>query len=405
MHCVATFALGYDRSMIPAPGSFLLEGLRDAHSGFDPADVRPSWEDDRTGIVVGHLTMDGEPYPYAARHALQKAVADWAAFGLHSKVGIELEAYVMEPDGAGGWQRWDTPRAVVYGTGRTADPDGLIDEIMRRAEACGFPIESINGEFDPGQFEMTLEYDDALKAADDIFLFRLLAREVALERGYDLTFLGRPFPDVAGNGVHVNFSLVDDDGRNVLIDEGSSDGLSPLAHQCLAGLVEHHQALVALCAPTVNAYRRLQPGELCGYWANWGHEHRMAGNRVPESRGPGTRIENRVADGSANIYTAVAAVLQAARLGVADNLDCPDPLVTDGMDDVNTEVGAAPSLAVALDHLAADAAFLDAVGSDLCANFIANKQAEWDRYIEAVGEDKGGMEITEWEINEYLMFH
>jgi len=405
MHCVTTFALGYDRSMIPAPGSYLLEGLKDAHSGFDPSDVRPSWEDDRTGVVVGHLTMDGEPYPYAARHALQKAAADWAAFGLHAKVGIELEAYVMEPDGDGGWRRWNSPRAVVYGTGRTTDPDGLIDEITRRAEASGFPIESINGEFDPGQFEMTLEYGDAVATADDIFLFRLLAREVALERGFDLTFLGRPFQDVGGSGLHVNFSLVDDDGRNVLADDGASHGLSPLAYQCLAGLVAHHQALVALCAPTVNAYRRLQPGELCGYWANWGYEHRMAGNRIPDARGPGTRIENRVSDGSANVYTAIAAVLQAARLGVADNLDCPEPLTTDGMDEVNTDVGAAPSLAVALEHLAADTAFVDAVGSDLCANFIANKEAEWERYIEAVGEDKGGMEVTDWEIDQYLMFH
>ena len=302
MHCATTFALGYDRSMIPAPGSYLLQGLRDVASTFDSQSVRPGWEDDRTGVVVGHLSMDGEPYRYVGRYVLQKAIADWGAFGLHAKVGIELEAYVIEPDGAGGWRRWDTPRSVVYGTGRSADPIGLIDTIVRRAEVSGFPIESVNAEFDAGQFELTLEYDDALAAADDVFLFRILARETALEHGLDLTFMGRPFPGVSGSGIHVNFSLVDDEGHNVLSDETSSDGLSPLAKQCLAGLIEHHRALTALCAPTVNAYRRLQPGELCGYWANWGYDHRVAGNRVPGARGDGTRIENRVADGAANIY-------------------------------------------------------------------------------------------------------
>ena len=107
-------------------------------------------------------------------------------------MGIEFEAYVLQPDGEGGWERWDTPRSFVYGTGRSADPTGLIDDITRTAWRCGFPLESINAEYDESQFELTLEYDDALKAADEAFLFRVLAREVALSHGLDLTFLGKP---------------------------------------------------------------------------------------------------------------------------------------------------------------------------------------------------------------------
>lgn len=404
-HCVSTFALGYDRSMIPAPGSYLLEGLRDVKATFDMADVRPGWEDDRTGVVVGQLEMDGEPYTFAARHALQRAVADWGGLGMRPKVGLELEAYVLEPDGEEGWRQWRTPRSYVYGTGKAVDPVGVIDNIMRTAEACGLPVESINGEFDESQFEMTLEYDDALKAADDAFVFRVLAREIALDHGLDLTFMGKPFPGISGSGVHVNFSFLDADGANALADHESADGLSTLAKQCLAGLVTHHQAMTALLAPTVNAYRRLQPGELNGYWANWGFEHRCAGNRVPSVGGEATRIESRLGDGSANLHTAVATVLQAARLGVSDQLDCPDPLTTDGFEEVNTDVASAGSLAEALAHLEADTALVEAVGADLVANFLANKHAEWQRYLAAVGEDKGPEEITEWELNEYLPYH
>ncbi len=163
--------------------------------------------------------------------------------------------------------------------------------------------------------------------------------------------------------------------------------------------------MTALCAPTVNAYRRLQPGELNGYWANWGHEHRCAGNRVPSARGSSTRIENRLSDGAASVHLAVATVLSAARLGVVDGLDCPDPLVTDGFEEVNTDVSSAPSLSVALDHLEADQALVDAVGSELVANFVANKRAEWDRYIAAVGTDQAGGTVTGWELDEYLMYH
>ncbi|MEM9204529.1 MAG: glutamine synthetase, partial [Actinomycetota bacterium] len=280
-HCVTAFGLAYDRSMIPAPGSYLLEGLKDVWATLDPASIHPSWEDDRTGVAVAHLDFEGEAFPYAPRFALQKAIADWADLGYSVKVGLELEAYVLQPDDDGGWGPYTTPRAFVYGTGPGSDPAGVIDDIMWTAEDCGFKTESINAEFDEGQFELTLEYDDALKAVDDVFLFRVLAREVALKHGLDLTFLGKPFPGVAGSGVHVNFSLVDEHGTNAFIDESTDDGLSALAKQCLGGLIEHHQGMTALCVPTVNGYRRLQPGELNAYWANWGFEHRCAGNRIP----------------------------------------------------------------------------------------------------------------------------
>ncbi len=404
-HCVTTFALGYDRSLIPAPGAYLMEGLPDVHATFDPAAVRPGWDDDATGVVVGHLDFKGQPYTFSARYALQQAIAAWAELGYKPKVGIEFEAYVLQPDGQGGWERWDTPRSFVYGTGPSTDPVGLIDDITRTAWRCGFALESINAEYDESQFELTLEYDDALQAADDAFLFRVLAREVALRHGLDLTFLGKPFPGIAGSGVHVNFSLEDAEGVNAFNNSEAADGLSALAKECIAGLVYHHQALVALCAPTVNAYRRLQPGELNGYWANWGYDHRFATNRIPFARGNATRIENRLSDGAVNLHLGVAAVLQAARLGHVEGLACPDPLSTDGFEEVNTDVGAAPSLAVALEHLAADEAFMGAVGNDVCDNFIANKQAEWERYIAAVGEDVPGGEVTPWELAEYLMYH
>ncbi len=403
-HCASTFALGYDRSLIPAPGAYLLEGLRDVRTHFDRAEVRPSWEDERTGVVVCDLLFEGEPYTYAPRHVLRRAIDDWQALGYRVQVGLELEGYVLERDEHGRWDRWDTPRSFVYGTGRSADPVGLIDEIYWAADHSGIPIESLNAEFDSGQFELTLEYTDAMRAADDAFLFRVLARETALAHGLDFTFLGKPFPGISGSGLHVNFSLVDADGRSAFVDEADADGISTLARHCIAGLVEHHQALTAITAPTVNAYRRLQPGELAGYWANWGFDHRMVATRVPDGRGRATRLESRVADGAANVHTAIAAVLQAARLGVEHQLECPDPLVGDGFEDGGTDVASASSLAEALDHLAADPVFTAALSDDLVANFIAIKEAEWERYIADVGPD-GSEEITQWELDEYLPYH
>ncbi len=404
-HCATTFAQGYDNSLIPAPGGFLLEGLRDVHSTFDPEGVRPGWEDDATGVAVGHLDFEGQPYRYSSRYALQRAISQWEDLGYHPKVGLELEGYVMELAEDGTWERAKMPRSYVYATGRLADPTGVIDAIMRTADRSNFKIESINAEFDQAQFELTLEYDDALQAVDDAFLFRVMAREVALEMGYDMTFLGKPFPGVAGTGVHVNFSLVDEHGNNALVDATTGDNLSELAKGCLAGLIKHHLAMTPLCCPTVNAYRRLQPGELNGYWANWGFDHRGVANRIAVAGGPSTRIESRLADGSANLHLTVATVLQAARLGVVKGYVCPDAMVEDGFEEVNTDVHSARNLNAALADLAADEVLQEAVGTDVCANFLANKAAEWDRYIGAVGEHVEGDVATQWELDQYLMFH
>ncbi|WP_428120661.1 glutamine synthetase family protein [Candidatus Poriferisodalis sp.] len=402
-HAAAVFSLAYDRSFVAAPGSGVLDGFPDMHATFDPADLRPGWEDDRTKVAVCDLSQGGEPFRYSARYALRKAIADWEALGYRPMVGIEFEAYVLELTDEDGWQRWDTPGSYVYGTGRFVDPVGLIDEIVDLAAGSDIVLESVNAEFDSGQFELTLRYSDGLRAADDAFLFKVLARECALNHGLRLTLLGKPYEQFEGNGVHVNFSLVDANGANALVDTSTDDGLSELAKSCLAGLCAHHQGLTALCAPTVNAYRRLRPFTFSGRRANWGYDHRVVGTRVPPERAERTRIESRLADGTCNIHTAISAVLQAARLGVVDDIECPEPETNDGMDAWNTEVTSALNLADALADLRADTALAEAVSSDLVDNFLAIKDAEWDRYVVAVGEPSD--EISEWEISEYLPFH
>ncbi len=406
-HCATLWGLGYDRSMIPAPGSYFLEGLVDVHAVLDPTSVRPGWEDDRTGVAVADISLHGEPYPYAPRHVLATAIEAWGSSGLSPQVGLELEAYLLEPDPdhPERWRRYRNPRAMVYGTGIANDPDGVIDDIMQVARDSEFSIESINAEFDESQYELTLVYGDAMAAADEAFLFRVMAREVALASGLDLTFLGKPFPDLSGSGVHVNLSLVDSAGTNRFDDPASTDGLTDLARHAIAGLCRHHRAIAAITAPTVNAYRRLQPAQLSGYWANWGHDHRCVATRVPPGRGPSTRVESRVADGAANVHLAVAAVLTAARLGVEAELPIPPEETGDGFEEANTDVTVAPDLASSLDALEADEVFVEALGRPVVENFVAIKRAEWERFVAAEGSFDPAGPPTAWELDEYLPYH
>ena len=129
-HCIGIFALTFDRMMVPAPGGGMLEGLPDCKATFSRENVRPGWEQD-TGVVIADLSFRGEPLAISPRHVLRHATDDWKKLGYKVKLGIELEAYVMQPDGHGGWKAWDTPGAFVYGTGPAVDPAGLFERQFR----------------------------------------------------------------------------------------------------------------------------------------------------------------------------------------------------------------------------------------------------------------------------------
>ena len=193
-------------------------------------------------------------------------------------------------------------------------------------------------------------------------MFKLLAREIALHHGLLLTFMGKPFGDRGGSGLHVNMSMRNKRGSNAFADPKGEHGLSTVARQSIAGLIAHHEGMSAICAPTVNAYKRLRPGQLSGYWATWGKDHRSCTVRVPGERGEATRLEHRMPDGAANPYLATAAVLQAARLGVLSKATPPGPETLDGFEQASTDRHTPENLSLALDALEADTEFCEAFG-------------------------------------------
>jgi glutamine synthetase len=379
--CRSTFGVHYDKDLLPSPGSMMMEGLPDMELRWRAEDIRDSWEAD-TKIVVGDLfDTDGSPLETCPRGALRRAVADWEARGLTPKVGIELEAFALIRDENGNLQPYDSLGGVVYGTGPFTDPRGFNDDIWSAADALGFKLDMITAEYDSPQFEYTLTFDDAVKAVDDIVLFRQMAREVALKKGVILTFLPKPLGDAGGSGMHINFSFTDTNNQNALSTgaQGGPGHLNELAKGCLAGLLHHHKGLAGLIAPTANSYARLQPASLSGYWQNWGGDHRNVTTRVSSEGGAKARLEHRMADASANPYTAVAAVLQAARLGQDGAYELQAMETGDGFETTDATVGTAADLKTAVADLAQDNVLSDAVGSGLVANHIFMKEAEIEK--------------------------
>ncbi|MFZ9629053.1 MAG: glutamine synthetase family protein [Ilumatobacteraceae bacterium] len=391
---ITVLTQGLDLSLVEVAGYGADVGYPDLEAVVDTQSVRQGWHPEM-GVAMASLVYpkSQQPIPLDARGVLQSVIDRLAARGLRANFGFELEFYLLEDaPHVVPMRRLPVPSHRVYGTGSGADPSGVTFEIIKRAGAAGIGIEGANAEFDASQVEIPTRYRDALGAADEVFLLRELCREVAEERGMGITFMARPFADRVGSGMHANVSLVDDDGRNVLEATGGEHGLSETAMHSIGGLVAHHEALAAICAPTVNSYRRLKPSMLSGYWANWGIDNRLSTVRVPDARGHATRLEHRMADGTASPHLVAAALIAAIADGIDRRLDPGEPQRGDGDAAPNTDRHAPHSLPEALEALRNDAVLGAALGADLVRCFTALREAEWHRWLDTV---------TDWEQREY----
>lgn len=396
--CIGVYPLTTDKEILPIRNMHFDIGLPDVEADLDRTTLRPGWQEN-TVVGIADISFEGKPIEVDPRQMLRTAVDGWRAHGLEAQVAFELEFYLCEMLDDGRWAPVDLPGHRVYGTGMCVDPSGTVDDMVGVLQRSGFPLESWCSEFDGAAFEVNTRYRDAIPAADEAFLFRLVVREIAARHGRLATFLGRPFNERGGSGLHVNLSFRREDGSNAFHDPAADDGVSALARQAIAGLLAHHEGLAAICAPHVNAYKRLKPDMLNGFWANWGYDDRTVCVRVPPARGAGSRIEHRMADAAANPYLAAAAVLHAARLGMEEQLEL-GPAQPVG-EDPSTNVHVADNLEKALADLEADTKLVDALGAWPVESFVALKGAEWERYVAAGTSDT---DVTPWETDYYLPF-
>ena len=405
-HAVTTLTMNIQRDILPVEGFGADVGFPDLATVPIPESRREGWEID-TDVVIADLEFNEKPLSIAPRSALRRAVEAWNELGYEPQLGYEMEFYVLErcAETPGGWRPLTLPEHRVYGVGIGGDNTGLTFDFFDAAEQVGLDLEGVMGEFHPGQMELNMRYGPALDAADRAFICKEMTRELASARGFKVTYLGRPHPELVGSGLHINFSLVPvSGGRNAFDDQRGKHGLSTLAQQCLGGLIAHHEGIAAMSAPLINSYKRLAPGLLAGYWANWGLDNRISTYRIPAERGSATRIENRMPCGTASPYLAAAAMLDAARLGVVHRLECGDPQVGDADSEPNTDRHTPHTLADALEAMRADTELCSAMDPDLVRTYLAIRQDEVDRF--AASETEWSVEtISEWELTQYLPFY
>jgi len=343
----------------------------------------------RTGaLLVDRLTLGGEPAAVCQRSFLKRMEARLAERGAVLEAAFENEFTLAAPVD-GGYRPVDS--SLCFSTiGLTASQD-YADALYDALERQGIRVEQYYAELGHGQQELTTNHAPALRAADDQVLARESIRAVAAARGLVASLAPKPWPDAAGNGCHIHFSLwTADRTRNRFYDASAADSLSAEARSFMAGVLEHLPGLCGLTAPSFNSYRRISPQTWSGAFRCWGHDNREAPVRAPSVfRGleeASANLELKAADTTANPYLALGGLIAAGLDGLERGLEPPEPVELDpatlGEDERRARgIERLPQTQeAALDALAADPVLTAALGPTLTTSYLAVRRSEWETY-------------------------
>lgn len=302
--------------------------LRPTERGFVPM---PWLETPAALLPLWMYTENGEAYDGDPRHALAAVLERYAALGLRPVVASEMEFYLVDDSGKeirqpksprSGKRR---PGAEILSLRALDSFDLFFNDLYDACELMGIPTEAATSEVGLGQFEINLMHvPDALKAADDAYLFKMLVRGLARKHGMAASFMAKPYEDYAGSGMHVHFSVIDSADDNKFAN-GTFEGSEMMRH-AIAGCLKGIKDLALVFAPHGNSYDRLVPESHAPTGICWAYENRTASVRVPGGNLKARRIEHRVAGGDVNPYLFLAAVLGSALIGIEDKLSPPPPI-------------------------------------------------------------------------------
>lgn len=358
--------------LVPDPGTFAVLPYA-PHSAAFCCDMR---------------THDDAPWDACPRSFLQRMRERAAAAGLHLRAAFEAEFSLARRLPEGGFAPFD--RTLCFSTIAMTEAAAFADDLVAALEAQGIAVEQYYPELAHGQHEISIAHDEALRAADRHIYLRETIRGVAFGHGLHASLAPKPWPDAAGNGAHIHFSLWDGENRNVFHDADAPDSLSDTGRRFLAGVLAHLPALVALTCPSVNSYRRLRPQSWSSAFAVYGHDNREAALRIASpfwsDRAGTVNLELKAVDSSCNPYLALGALLAAGLDGLDRALAPGDPVEVDPAslsDEERRERGITrlpASLDESLAALESDTLLLDALGPLLARAYLAVRRSEADAY-------------------------
>ena len=340
-------------------------------------------------MTVDMCKHDGSPWEACPRSFLKRQIAACVAAGFTVRAAFECEFTLATRNADGTYVPLDES-LCFSSTGMTMAAQ-VMDAIIAAFEAQGIEVDQYYPELGHGQQELPIRHAPALAAADRQVFFRDTVRNVAYQHNLYASLAPKPFPDQAGNGAHIHFSLWDKAGkRSVMYDPNDPYGISKPGYHFIAGILDHLPALLALTCPTYNSYRRLQPHFWSSAYTAWGPDNREGAIRVPSrfdsDRAGSTNAELKSSDSSSNPYLALGGLLAAGLDGVKRQLTPGDPTLIDPgnySDEERASRGIQrfpATLKEALDNLERDRVLMDALGPLLSRSYLAVKRLEWESF-------------------------
>jgi glutamine synthetase len=355
-----------------------------------------------------------QPYARDPRYIARKAEAYLKQTGIADTVfiGPEAEFFIFDNvrygsntnesfyhiDSDEGW--WNSGRSDRQNFGGQISPkrgyfpvpptdtlQNVRSEIVMALETAGIPMEVHHHEVaTAGQSELGMRFTTLTRMADQLLVYKYIAKNVARKNGKTATFMPKPLFGDNGSGMHVHSSLWKGD-TNVFYDASGYAGLSQTAKYYIGGLLKHAPALLALTSPTTNSFRRLVPGFEAPVNLAYSQRNRSAICRIPVTKSTkAKRVEFRAPDASSNPYLCFSAILMAGLDGVLNRIDPGEPTDKDlyelPAEEAKLIKQVPASLGAVLDALEADCDFLtkgDVFTSDLLDAYISYKrQVELD---------------------------
>jgi glutamine synthetase len=382
-----------------------MDGFKVANwdSGFGDFAMRPDlstirmlpWQPGAALVICNFTREDGSYVEEAPRSVLAKQVECLGKTGHACKIASELEFYLFNnsyPEAFANNYRNLTPSSdyrIDYHTMQPARDEGLFRQVRNMMAAAGVPVESSKGEWGRGQHEINFVYSEPLPVADIHVLFKQGIKEIAAAQNRSISFMAKPSMTEPGNSCHIHSSLWKA-GQNGFWDKRKKEP-TDLFRQFLGGLLKYSPELCYFFAPTINAYKRYQPGSWAPTKMAWSNDNRTVGFRVV-GHGNSFRIENRMPGADANPYLAFAATIAAGMAGIKEKLDCGRDYKGNAYLDKKLE--ALPSsLGDAVERLRKSKLAKEAFGQDVVDFYVHTGELE----VEAFNNS-----ITDWEKVRYF---
>jgi glutamine synthetase len=300
--------------------------------------------------------------------------------GLTMYSASEIEGFLVE--GVNAEQHFDEKKGfkliTMGGYYHSLPLDTLRQFIDRAAEAqraMGFRNEKDHPEVAPSQFEMNFSYGPALRAADQIQLYKLICRQIARSMGLTATFLPKPVQGINGSGMHTNISL-GKNGKNEFYDAKGEEGLSKSAWDFISRVLNHAPEICLTFCSSVNAFRRLDPHFEAPNQIKVSPIDRGSMIRIPVGNEKTSRIEVRSVAPDSNPYLMLYTIV---RTGLEGEKLVKDESKRDRMRTLPDNINDAIKLFKSSDLTT------KLLGADTKDKYVAYKQAAADRSPKDLG--------------------